>query len=117
MLKLIDRVGNKIIAILGILVVVCTIAVTSVQAAPSNGSAYAVGYSYPSGTYHYCALRVNATFRNGSLSTIDSHSYVSDLMLTSKDTPYINTATQVVGGYSGIGSSMITYGGRIEVNF
>lgn len=117
MLKFIDKIGNKIIASIGILVIICTIMITSVQAAPVNGPAYAVGYSYPSGTYHYCALRVNATFSNGSLAIIDNYSYVSDLMLTSKDKPFIQGSTQVIGGYSGIGSAMITYGGRIVVNF
>lgn len=93
------------------------IAFSKINAAPSNGSAYSVGYSYPSGTYHYCALRVWANFTNGAITDITDYSYVSDLMLNYKQKPSKVSATRVRGSYRGIGSQMIEYGGNIYVDF
>ena len=114
---LLKKLSSKVWLVALIALLVSTVTVYKPLAAPTTGNYYAVGYDYPTGTYHYCALRVYANFQNGVIKEITDHSYVSDLMFMNNSDPQKVYPTSAKGSYSGVGSAMITYSGNIYVNF
>ena len=115
---LLKKLSSKVWLVALIALLASAVTVYKPLAAPTTGNYYAVGYDYPTGTYHYCALRVYANFQNGSLKEVSEFSYVSDLMFLEKQDPLTRVNYNTVSGsYSGVGSSMITYSGRVYVTF
>lgn len=114
---LLKKLSSKVWLVALIALLVSAVTVYKPLAAPTTGNYYAVGYDYPTGTYHYCALRVYANFQNGVIKEITDHSYVSDLIFKQTSEPQRVLPTSAKGSYSGVGSSMITYSGIVYVNF
>ena len=115
---LLKKLSSKVWLVALIALLASAVTVYKPLAAPTTGNYYAVGYDYPTGTYHYCALRVWADFKNGSLVDVSNHSYVSDLLSLDGQKPLTRVNYNTVSGsYTGIGSSMITYSGRVYVTF